>query len=125
MADQSGTVGFIHQQLDIFRRQSKAIERGDLTQAKTAGDQLRRSMSGLVQVVHLSRNGGSFSPAEKDDIELMLAEIKSLQETSIKRIESRRDDLAELLVEFRKGRQLLTRYRSPRRSGGKFFDITG
>ena len=125
MHNRDGSLDFVRQQRDIFRLQSQAIDRGDLVAAKTAGDQLNRSMSGLVQVVNLSRNGGSFTTSEKEDIEQLVAEMKSLRESAIDRLNTRRKHLSELLHEFRKGRQLLTRYQSGRKSGGRLFDITG
>ena len=125
MHNRNGSLDFVRQQRDIFRLQSQAIDRGDLVAAKTAGDQLNLSMSGLVQIISLSRNGGSFTTMEKDNIEQLVVEMKSLRESAIDRLNTRRKHLSELLHEFRKGRQLLTRYQSGKKSGGRFFDITG
>jgi hypothetical protein len=123
--DTGGTMDFVHQQLELFRRQSEAIQRGDLVAAKSTGDQLQRSVPGLIQIVNLSRNGGSFTELEKESIEQIVGEIKILQENTHRQIISRKEHLSELLHEFRRGRQLLTGYRSGSDVGGRLFDMVG
>ena len=125
MPDTNGTMDFVHQQLELFRRQSEAIQRGDLIAAKSAGDQLQRSVPGLIQIVNLSRNGGTFTELEKESIEQIVSEIKILQENAHSQILSKKEHLSELLHEFRRGRQLLTGYRSGSDVGGRFFDMVG
>ncbi len=125
MPDTGGTLDFVQRQVELFRRQSEAIQRGDLVAAKSASDQLQRSVPGLVQIVNLSRNGGSFTELEKEFIERIFYEIKILQKNTHRQILSKKEQLSELLHEFRRGRQLLTGYRSGRDSGGKFFDMVG
>ncbi len=125
MPQPSGTLDFIRFQLEIFHVQSDAIKRGDLVAAKTAGNQLSKSLPGLIQLVNHSRNGGKVSEIEKEDIERMVSEMKTLQKSSTESLNLRKDNLAQLLNEFRKGRKLLNRYSSGRKSGSKLFDMVG
>jgi hypothetical protein len=123
--DTAAAVEFIRRQLEIFRAQADAIARGDLIAARTAGDQLRRSLPGLVQIVELSRNGGGFNNAEKEIIDQTIAEIKSLHASANSCLTAKRDKLGDLLCEFRRGRQLIIGYRSGALPGGKLFEMIG
>ncbi|HHE46862.1 MAG TPA: hypothetical protein ENL08_04060 [Bacteroidetes bacterium] len=125
MPDLTGAMEFVQRQLGIFRQQYEAVARGDLVAAKSAGDQLLQSLPGLVQIVNHSRNGGQFSASERESLERIVAEIKTLLQDANKCILAKRQELAELLFEFRRGRQLLTGYRSGRDSGGRLFEVIG
>lgn len=125
MHNPAAAVEFVRRQVEIFRTQSEAITRGDLVAARTASEQLRRSLPGLAQIVELCRNGGGFNDTEKETIKQAVAEIKSLHAAANNCITAKRDSLGALLREFRRGRQLINGYKSGAPSGGKLFEMIG
>ena len=125
MPETTSNVDFIRRLLQIFHAQLDAITRGDLIAARTASEQLRYSLPGLVQVVKLSRKGSESSAEEQDHIERMIREIKNLHANANESIQTKRNSLASLLIEFRRGRQLINGYKSGTRSGGKLFEMIG
>jgi len=120
-----GKLNFLNQQLDIFRKQADAVNSGDLITAKTTGVQLKRSMKALVDVVCQYRKDRVYSISEKQTVERMVSEMKVLHESALKQLKVRKSRLAELLFEFRKGKNLLSGYHSGRRTGSRLFDMAG
>ncbi len=121
----NGTLDFVRQQLDILRRQCTAIDHGDLVAARTAGNQLRRSMPGFMRLMRQNRDGAGMADCEEEAIEEMVVEMRGLVEKATARLTSSRDNMAQLLQEFRRGRQILTCYHSGRRRSNRLFDMRG
>ena len=123
--DGDGALDFVRRQFEILRRQCNAIEHGDLVTARTAGNQLKRSTPALMRLVRRKRGAQGTADGEAETIEGIVAEMKGLVEKATTRLVSSRDNMAQLLLEFRRGRQVLAHYHSGRKAESRLFDIRG
>ena len=120
-----GAVDFVRRQLELMRRQCEAIGRGDLEAARAVSDQLNHTLPGLARIVSEIRDKAAGGCEDGDGVLGMVREMKSLQEGAAESLAASRDQLAHLLHDTRRGRQLLSRYHSGRRTEHRLFDICG
>jgi hypothetical protein len=120
-----GTIDFLNLQLDLFRRNANAVNNGDLITAKITADQLKRSVEALVEVINKRRSEDVCYDSDKQTVEHIVSEMKTLHESALAQLNVRKSRLAELLFEFRKGKNLLTGYRSGRKTDNRLFDMAG
>jgi len=121
----TGHINFLNLQLDLFRRNADAINNGDLVTAKTTADQIKRSVKVLAEVINNYRSEGMCYDSDKQTVEQMVSEMKSLHDSALTQLNTRKSHLAELLFEFRKGKNLLTGYLSGRKTDNRLFDMAG
>ncbi len=117
---------FIKQQLELFRKQHSALDRSDHVAARTFADQLGSMLPGLIRAVKHSRKLlGSGNRVQIEQLEGMISEMRSLHKKSMLSLFKSKDNLAQLLRENKVGRQVLSGYRSGRRTGNKLFEFVG
>ncbi|MCF7809426.1 hypothetical protein K9N50_00405 [bacterium] len=125
MRHSNSYIDFLNLQLDLFRRNADAINKGDLITAKTTADQLKRSVKALAEIINNYRCKDVSYDGDKQTVEQMVSEMKFLHNSALAKLNTKKNQLAELLSEFRRGKNLLTGYRSGRKTDNRLFDMAG
>jgi hypothetical protein len=121
---ESGTnLDFVRAHLDLTRRYADAIDRGDLRTAESLGIKLNRGTIEFSRLV--SQLDGKIKGEPRREIEEALKEVRSTQDRLIGWLEPARARLEELLLEIRRGRQLVNGYRSGRMAQATRLEIVG
>ena len=103
------------------RKQCAAVRRGDYAAAAMSGNRLDYTLPGMPALMAIL----SQSDPRRVRLNAIVGEMQELQTTARHILEEERGRVAQLLQEIKVGRQLLSRYRSGRKSKHKLFDISG
>jgi hypothetical protein len=122
----NSTFDFLFKQVELFREQHDAVERGDLAAVKVCNVRLKLTLPEFArQFSRLKKLSENDKTIDANLIDSTVAEIKELHRNSLELLQNKRDDLAQLLRGLDHNRQIMTRYSSGRQKKSKIFEITG
>ncbi|MBM3326386.1 MAG: hypothetical protein FJY65_05330 [Calditrichaeota bacterium] len=118
----SNSVEFVQTQLELMQEHRAAVEREDLTVAGLLHNQLRRALPGLARLIRNSRRQAASNPEARQILELA-GQLHYISQSAIERLQNAQRRLAEVLHELKRGRQVLSVYRTGMPAPSALFEI--